>query len=333
MHEQLRWAILGTGKIANRFAYALSNLSGRAELIAVGSRHRETAEEFGTSFHIPRRYVGYERVVADPDVDIVYIGTPGVFHRRDISMCLEGGKHVLCEKVLTMNATEAQEVAALARRKKRFLMEAMWTRFFPVHVRVRELLKERVLGELRGLIAPFVATVPADPRNRFYDINLGAGVLLDLGSYGISWAYDLFGIPEEVTGLAFFGETGADYQSGCVLRFPEGQIATVTASMISYDVKEAVVYGSRGKIVVHDPWYKPTTMTVYREGKEPERYEFPLNGYNGYEYEALAVMDCIQEGKIECDRMPIGESIEIIKILDRLREQWGFTYPCEKKET
>jgi dihydrodiol dehydrogenase / D-xylose 1-dehydrogenase (NADP) len=331
MNDTLGWAILGTGKIANRFAYALKNLPERARIVAVGSRRRETAAEFAAQWGIHKCFVGYEEVAADPDVDIVYIGTPGVFHRRDVSMCLNNGKHVLCEKALTVNADEAWEVVNLARQKRLFLMEAMWTRFFPTHARVRELLADEALGELRGLIAPFVATVPADPQNRFYDINLGAGVLLDLGSYGVSWAYDLFGAPEEVTGLAVFGDTGADYQSACLLRFARGQIATITASMISYDVKEAVVYGNRGKIVVHEPWYKPTALTLYRESKEPKRYDFPLKGYNGYEYEAQAVMDCILEGKTECDVMPLDQSIEIMKILDQIRGQWGFIYPCEVK--
>jgi predicted dehydrogenase len=331
MKETLSWAILGTGKIANRFAYALKNLPDRARIVAVGSRREETASEFADRWEIPRRYVGYDQAVADPDVDIVYIGTPGVFHRSDIITCLNGGKHVLCEKVLTMNAAEAQDVVERTRRKKLFLMEAMWTRFFPLHVRLREFLAEETLGELRGLIAPFAATVPADPKNRFYDINLGAGVLLDLGSYGVSWAYDLFGAPEEVTGLAFFGDTGADYQSACLLKFEQGKIAAITASMISYDVKEAVIYGNRGKIVVHEPWYKPTAMTLYCEGKEPERYEFPLEAFNGYEYEAVAVMDCILEGKTECDVMPLDDSVAIIKILDRIRGQWAFVYPCERE--
>jgi predicted dehydrogenase len=329
--QPLRWAILGTGKIANRFATALRNIPESAELLAVGSRNRESAAAFAERYGIERQFVGYDAVVQDPDVDIVYIGTPGVYHRRDISLCLNGGKHVLCEKAFTLNAAESREVIELAREKRLFLMEAMWTRFFPIHVRARELLAEGMLGESRGLIAPFVATVPADPKNRFHDINLGAGVLLDLGSYGISWAYSLFGKPIEVTGLAHFGDTGADYQSACVLRFEGGQIATVTSSMIAFDVKEAVVYGTGGKLVIHEPWYKPTTMTLFREGEDPTRFEYPLNGYNGYEYEALAVTECIAEGRLESEVMPLDESLLIMETLDELRRQWGFTYPCERK--
>jgi predicted dehydrogenase len=330
VEKRIRWAILGTGKIANRFAYALKNLPERAELLVVGSRRRESGARFAEKYGIPRVCAGYEQAVADPDVDIVYIGTPGVFHHRDIAMCLTGGKHVLCEKVLTMNADEARNVISRARTGRLFLMEAMWTRFFPVHIRVRELLADGALGEPRGLIAPFIATVPADPTNRFFDVRLGAGVLLDLGSYGISWAYNLFGPPEEVTGLASFGETGADYQSSCILRFGGGQIAAVSASMISYDVKDAVVYGSSGKIVVHEPWYKPTAFTLYREGRKPEQFEFPLNSYNGYEYEALQVMDCIDKGQTECGTMPLEESLAIVEILDGIRKQWNFIYPSEQ---
>jgi predicted dehydrogenase len=330
MKQRVRWAILGTGKIANRFGIALNNLTDRAQLLAVGSRSQERADNFAHRYNIPKRYTGYENVIADPDIDIVYIGTPGVFHHRDVMMCLEGGKHVLCEKPLTINAREAGDLIELARRRNLFLMEAMWTRFFPIHFRIRELLARDTIGECRGLIANFIATVPADIKNRFYDVNLGAGVLLDLGSYGISWAYNLFGPPEEVTGLAFFGETGADYQSACILRHKGGMISTITASMISFDVKEAVVFGSQGKIVVHEPWYKPAVMSVYREGEEPKTIELPLNGYNGYEYEALAVMDCIHEAKTECETMPLHETLEIMKIMDGLRAQWGFKYSTER---
>jgi predicted dehydrogenase len=330
MKDRLRWAILGTGKIANRFATALKNIPEHADLAAIASRRIESAERFGKTYGIKKRYEGYERVVEDPDIDIVYVGTPGVFHHRDISLCLKGGKHVLCEKALTINAAEAEEVIAIARRRGLFLMEAMWTRFFPVHEHIRTLLAEGLLGELRGLIAPFIATTPADPTNRFYDIRLGAGVLLDLSSYGISWAYSLFGKPEEVTGIAVFGETGADYQSACLLRHSEGQIATVTSSMIAHDVKDATVYGTEGKIVVHDPWYKPTACTLYRDGHTPEVFEHPLGEYNGYEYEAAAVMESIRAGKTECGTVPLNDSLEIMKILDEIRAQWGFTYPSER---
>ncbi len=330
MTKRMRWAMLGTGKIANRFAAALNNIPERAELLAIGSRQQETADAFGDTYNIPRRYAGYENVVADPDVDIVYVGTPGVFHQRDVTMCLEAGKHVLCEKAFTINAKQAESLINLARRKNLFLMEAMWTRFFPIHARIRELLAKGVIGEVHGMNITFVAKPPFDPKNRFYDVNLGAGVLLDTGSYGVSWAYSLLGEPEQVTGLAHFGESGADYRSALVMKHADGQLVTILSCQTAYDVKDAVVFGSEGKIEVHAPWYKPFAMTVHVKGKEPELIEMPLGAYNGYEYEACAVMDCILAGKTECEVMPLDETLSIVKTLDSVRKQWGFRYPFEQ---
>ncbi len=332
MVENLHWAILGTGKISKRFAEALNNIPEKAELLAVGSRRQETANAFGEKFSIPRRYDSYEQAASDPDVDIVYIGTPGVYHFRDVTMCLEAGKHVLCEKAFTINAREAQQLIDLAREKKLFLMEAMWTRFFPIHVKIRELLKEGTIGKVNGITINFLAKPPFDLKNRFFDLNLGAGVLLDTASYGVSWASSLFGKPEAVTGLAVFGESGADYQTGLVLRYSGGQLVSLISSQISFDEKDAVIFGTDGKIVVHDPWYKPTRMTVYTTGKEPEEITMPLGDYNGYEFEAMEVMNCISAGKLESDVIPLEETLSIMKTLDEVRAQWGFTYPSEEQE-
>jgi len=329
MTEKLRWAILGTGKIGNRFAEALNHIPEQADLLAVGSRRQETADAFGEEYGIPRRYDSYKQAANDPDVDIVYIGTPGVFHLRDVRMCLQAGKHVLCEKALAVNAQEAEEMIALAREKQLFLMEAMWTRFFPIHVRIRELLSAGAIGKVNGITIQFIAQVPEDINNRFFRVDLGAGVLLDTASYGISWASSLFGPPEAVTGLATFGESGCDYQTALALRYSGGQLVSLLSSQISYDVKEAVVFGSDGKIEVHAPWYKPTEMTVHVRAKAPEHIRLPLGGYNGYEYEALEVMDCIRAGKLESDIMPLDESLSIMRTLDEVRAQWGYTYPSE----
>jgi predicted dehydrogenase len=325
----MKWAILGTGKIATRFAEALNNIPEKAELLAVGSRKKETGDVFGDKFNIPRRYTNYEDVAADPDVDIMYIGTPGVYHLRDVTMSLNHGKHVLCEKAFAINAKQAKAMIDLAREKKLFLMEAMWTRFFPIHVRIRELLKEGAIGTPNGITINFLAKPPYDLSNRWFDLNLGAGVLLDTASYGISWASSLFGEPEAVTGLASFGESGADYQTSMVMRYSGNQLVCLMSSQISYDDKDAVLFGSTGKIVVHSPWYKPLKMTLYQEGKEPELISLLLDGYNGYEYEAMEVMNCIKAGKTESGIMPLDETLSIMKTMDTVREQWGYKFPFE----
>lgn len=330
MADRMKWGIIGTGKIANRFAQALNNIPEQAELLAVGSRGKDTAEAFGDKYQIPRRYQGYESVAADPDVDIIYIGTPGVFHLRDVTMSLNHGKHVLCEKAFAINAKQAKTMIDLAREKNLFLMEAMWTRFFPIHVRIRELLQEKALGIPNGITINFLAKPPFDLQNRFFDLNLGAGVLLDTASYGVSWASSLFGEPEAVTGLAAFGESGADYQTSLVMRYSGGQLVCLMSSQISYDDKDAVLFGTEGKIVVHSPWYKPVEMTLYRNDQEPELISLPLNGFNGYEYEAMEVMNCIQAGKTESDLMPLDETLSIMETLDAVREQWGHKFPFEE---
>jgi predicted dehydrogenase len=325
----MNWAILGTGKIARRFAYALNNIPDKAQLLAVGSRTQATADAFADEFHIERRYAGYENAVADPDIDIVYVGTPGILHHRDAALCLEAGKHVLCEKVMCINAKETRDLVGLARRKDLFLMEAMWTRFFPVHVRLRELVAEGAIGPINGMVMLFAAQTPFDLKNRFFDVALGAGVLIDIGSYGVALTYNLLGKPDKVMGTAYFGESGADYQGTYILQYDAGPISTIVCSQTSYDVKEAFIYGPKGKIVIHDPWYKPTALTLHVEGKEPELCEYPLNGWNGYEYEAMHVMERIQAGHTESDVIPLDESIAIVGTLDELRAQWGYKYPTE----
>ncbi len=329
MTNRMNWGVLGTGKIATRFAQALNNIPDQAQLLAVGSRQQDTADAFGDKFNIPRRYASYEDVAADPDVDIMYIGTPGVYHSRDVSMSLNHGKHVLCEKAFAINAKQAQQMIDLARDKGLFLMEAMWTRFFPIHVRIRELLAEGAIGQANGLTVNFLARPPFDLNNRFFDLNLGASVLLDTASYGVSWASSLFGEPEAVTGLATFGESGADYQASLVLRYSGGQLVSLMSSQISFDDKRAVLFGNQGKIVVHSPWYKPTEMTLYRDGEDPVEISLPLGNFNGYEYEALEVMNCIQAGKTESEIMPLNETLTIMKTLDAVRGQWGHKFPFE----
>ena len=328
--DTIRWGIIGTGKIADRFATALGNLPD-AELAAVGSRGQDTADRFADQYGIPTRHVGYENLAGDSNIDVVFVGTPHVFHLRDASMCLEAGKHVLCEKVLTLNAREAKQLIDLARSKKDlFLMEAMWTRFFPLHVRVRELVNESRLGDILAVQVNFFKTDPYDLENRFFKKSLGASVLLDGGSYGVSFAHSLLGKPNQVVGVAHFGETEVDYTCAVLLRHESRAIGMIGTSMISPDAKDARVVGTKGVIDIHPMWYKPTTMTVSLEGVAPEVMEFPLNGYSGYEYEAMAVMDCIREGKTECDVMPLDQSLEIMADLDALRAQWGLTFPSEE---
>jgi len=330
--KKYKWGVLGTGKIANRFAQALNNIPEEAEFAAIGSRTLETAEKFAEKYNASKAYQGYDALVSDPDIDVVYIGTPGRCHKDDVLLALNAGKNVLCEKALALNAGEAEEMISLARSKNLFFMEAMWTRFFPVHVKIRELIKEGAIGDVRGMVANFSAVAPGDPmtdKTRFWNLELGASALLDIGAYGVAFASGLFGKPEEIKGVAHIGEAGFDYQNSCIMRYEGGRIATVMSSQVSYDVKTALIYGTEGRIEIDDPWYKPESMSLLQAGKEPRPMKFALNGLNGYEYEIREVMSCLDAGKKESDIVPLNESLEVMKTMDALRGQWGFSFPTE----
>jgi predicted dehydrogenase len=323
MANQFKWAILGTGAVAKRFASALHNIPEKAQLHAVGSRSQETADKFASAYQVPQSYANYQDAAADPDVEIVYIGTPHPYHHRDVTMCLNAGKHVLCEKAFTMNAEEAQSIIELARNKQLFLMEAMWTRFFPIHVRIREILAEGLLGDLQGLVIHH-AYQGLPELAESYSPELGMGTFMDQAPYGVGLVYSVLGPPLRTTGIGTFGPKGINYQSSYIMEHQGGALTTWMASRTTYDVKEVVIYGTEGKIDIHAPWYKPTTMTVYQRDKDPEIIEYPLDNYIGYEYEAMEVMNCIRDGKTESQIMPLDETLAIMKTMDSMRAQWKF---------
>jgi predicted dehydrogenase len=323
MSNKMRWAILATGAVANRFATALSNITDQAELVAVGSRSTETAKAFAEKFNIPKYYGTYQEVADDPDVDIVYIGTPHTIHCDNTLMSLEGGKHVLCEKAFCMNADEAKQMIDLAREKNLFLMEAMWTRFFPIHVRIREILAEGLLGDLQGLVIHHnymgLKELP-----EVYPPEWGMGTFMDQAPYGMALAYSILGPPVQTKIITTFGPRGINYQTSGAFLHEGDRMTTWMASRTSYDVKEAVIFGTEGKIDIHDPWYKPTRMTLHIKGKDPEFIEYPLDGFVGYEYEAMEVMNCIKAGKTESEIMSLNETLAIMKSIDGMRAQWEF---------
>jgi predicted dehydrogenase len=327
MAQTIRWGILGTGNIAHQFARGLSALED-AELVAVGSRSQAAADAFGDEFGVAHRHPSYEALADDPDVDAIYISTPHPFHRDNSLLCLEAGKAVLCEKPFAINARQAQEVIAYARKHKRFLMEAMWTRFLPTLVRVRELLAEHAIGEVRMLTADFGFRTRLDPHGRLFDPALGGGALLDVGVYPVALASMVFGTPTRVASLAHLGETGVDEQSGTILGYEAGQLALVSSAIRTNTPQEAVILGTEGSITLNSPWWKGNRLTLARAGKESEQFDLSYPG-NGYNCEAAEVGRCLREGKLESDVMPLDETITIMQTMDLIRSQWGLKYPME----
>jgi len=327
MAATTRWGILGTGAIARKFATGLEALHDAA-LVAVGSRHQSTADEFGDRFGVPRRYADYEALAADPDVDAVYVATPHSLHRDNTMLCLGAGKAVLCEKPFAINAAQAGDMIRLARQTRVFLMEAMWTRYLPCMVKLRELLDGGAVGEVRMIHADFGFRAEFRPEARLFDPALGGGALLDVGVYTVSLASMVLGEPADVATLADLGETGVDEQSAFILRYAGGQLAVLSTAVRTTTPMEATIIGTEGYIRVHPQWWCGQALTLSAGGREPQHVPVPFEG-NGYNYEAAEVGRCLRAGQTESAVMPLDETLSVMRTLDRIRAAWGLRYPME----
>jgi predicted dehydrogenase len=326
--RKFRWGILGTGSIARQFVRGLNSVP-EAEVLAVGSRSEASAAKFADKRNIPRRHASYRALASDPDVDVVYIATPHPFHAENATLCLEAGKAVLCEKPFCVNAAEAERVIGLAREKGLFLMEGMWTRFFPLMEEVRRLVSEGSLGEVRMLNVDFGFRADPDPASRLFAPGLGGGALLDVGVYCVSFASMVLGRPSGSVGISHLGETGVDEQASVVLEHEGGRLANLSIGIRTTTPQEATIMGTEAYIRIHAPWWRPESMTISRPGTEDEYVEAPISG-NGFGYEAAEVMRCLEAGKTESEIMPLDETVSVMRTLDSIRAPWGLRYPGEE---
>jgi predicted dehydrogenase len=327
--DKINWGIIGTGKIAKVFSKGLSFVPD-AELVAIGSRSIESADSFGDQFNVPHRYGSYASLVEDTNIDVVYIATPHAVHMENMLLCLDAGKAVLCEKPFTINHTQAKKAINIARQKKIFLMEAMWSRYIPLMVKLRELIVEGIIGELKMLEIGmgFIA-----PRNNdslyFFNPEMGGGILLDGGSYAVSLASMIFrSPPSRISSMAYLGETGVDEQSAVILGYKGDPMAVLYLSFNTRIPPAFRIMGTKGRISVHPPLFNPTRMTITNEKQEDETIEISIEG-NGYNYEIEEVMRCLRESKLESNIMPLDETLEIMHTMDQIRAQWNLQYPME----
>jgi dihydrodiol dehydrogenase / D-xylose 1-dehydrogenase (NADP) len=328
MVKKIRWGILGTGYIARKFAEALSAVPD-AELIAVGSRTQKSAEAFATEYKIPVSYDSYQALLEDPAVDVVYIATVNNCHRENCMAAIEARKPILCEKPFMVNCKEAEEVIAFAKERKVFLMEALWTRFIPAFKEARRMWEDGVIGELQTAMSEFGFICERDSSNPLYNPALAGGSFLDVGAYPVSLAHIAFGEPDSVAGLATIGSTGVDEQAGMLFGYRNGQMALGYSSFRVDSPKEATVAGTKGYIRIHAPFYCPSSFTLHLNGQEPQFFEFPYEG-NGWNYEAVEVMECLRAGKLESEVVPHAETLALMRTMDRFRAQIGLKYPDEK---
>lgn len=316
MTKPLRWGILGTGRIAHTFASDLQ-FSDEGIVAAVGSRSSQSADTFAKEFEAPRSYGSYEELVADDAVDVVYVATPHPMHFGYASLALEHGKPVLVEKAFTMSAKEARDLVALARSKNLFLMEAMWTRFLPHVVALRELVSKGYLGEIVHVEADHGQWFEEDPASRLFAPELGGSALLDLGVYPVSFASMLLGAPSRVLAMIDPAFAGVDGQVGMLFGYANGAQAVLSCTSGARTATRACVSGTLGRIEIDGDFYAPNSFTLISRDGESERFDFATQG-RGLHYEAEEVARCLREGLLESAGMPLDESVAIMETMDQV---------------
>jgi predicted dehydrogenase len=327
MTERLRWGILATGGIARAFTNDLK-LNGLT-VQAVGSRSQASAEAFASEFDLPNVHGSYESLAADPEVDVVYVATPHPLHAASARMMLEAGKHVLVEKPITLNRREAEELADLAASRGLLALEAMWTRYLPHMARIREILADGALGEVRTLIVDHTQKLSDDPLHRINALDLGGGALLDLGVYPVSFAWDLFGAPATIQSTATFKPTGADAQVATIFGYRGDRMASMLTASDVLGPNTATVIGTDARIEIDRTWYMPTTFRVVAsDGAVVEEFRSEVVG-RGMHFQAEAVERLVAEGNLRGDLLTIDESIAIMGTLDAIRDEIGLRYPGE----
>ena len=328
MGESIRWGILSTGAIARSFVKGLNEVPD-AEPVAVGSRTQQAADAFGDEFGISRRHPSYKALANDPDVDVIYVATPHSLHRENSILCLRAGKPVLCEKPFAINRSEAAEIVAAAREEGLFLMEAMWTRFLPIMYQVRQWLRDGQIGEVRMVSADFgFGSSPGTTKSRLYDPALGGGALMDVGIYSLSFASMVYRrVPSRVMSMGHIGELGVDEQAGMMLGYDAGAMAMLFTSIQCGTSHWAHIMGTKGIIRIHPPYWRGTTATLVRDGKET-LVERKYDG-NGYNCQAEAVGRYLREGKLESEEIPLDETVDIMETMDTIRDRIGLKFPME----
>jgi predicted dehydrogenase len=322
-----RWGIISTGGIAQAFARDVALLPD-AEVVAVGSRSQASADAFGAEFAVPHRHATYESLVADDEVDAVYVATPHNSHRDVALLALEAGKPVLVEKPFTVNARETEEVLVAARARGLFAMEAMWTRFLPHIASIRVELAAGTLGQIRTVAADHGQWFAPDPVHRLFAPELAGGALLDLGIYPVSFASMVLGTPTRLTARSSRAFTGVDAQTSAVLEYADGAHGIVTTTLEAKTPTTAWIAGTEARIEVDGTFYAPSAYTlIYRDGRR-DRREFAVEG-RGMQFEAAEVARCVRAGVTESRVLPHSEIFSIMQTMDEIRSQIGLVYPGE----
>ncbi|MEN8124458.1 MAG: Gfo/Idh/MocA family oxidoreductase [Bacteroidota bacterium] len=323
MSKKYNWAILGCGKIAKKFSSDLKLLPN-ANLYAAASRSIKNAQDFANEFDYKKAYGSYQEMVEDQNVDIVYIATPHSFHLEHTLLCLKHKKAVLCEKALAINSKEVKKMISASKENNTFLMEAFWTIFQPQFLKIAEIVKSKELGNLKFVKSDFMFNAEFDAEKRLYNINLGAGSLLDIGIYPIFTSLYFFGKPNKIKTIANIRSTGVEDSIAMLFSYDNGAIAVLTSSFESSCKNETEFCFENGFMKVERNSVEPILMN--KNGLD-QFIDFDNISGMGYELEASHVMDCLDKNLIESPILPHSFSLDLIEILDAVRYEAGIVFP------
>ena len=322
--KKLKWGILGPGSIARDFAQALNRVNG--EVYAVASRNKERAEKFARENNVKKAYGSYDEIIKDKDIDVVYIATPHSNHYEYIIKSLNNNKHVLCEKAITVNERELEEALKIARENNLVLEEAMTLFHMPLYEKVIKKINNEDLGKVNIVQVSFGSFKEYDENNRFFNLDLAGGALLDIGTYALSFArYFLSSMPEEILSTVKKAKTGVDEESGIILKTKEDEIATISLAFRSKMPKRGIVSCDNGFITI-DNFPRANKATInYLDGAveviECGEEEKALD------YEVIFMEERIKENK---ESNSIDLTYDVTKIMNKVRKDWGILYPFEK---
>lgn len=323
--SRIKMAILTAGNIAGVMADTIRHMDS-VEMYAVGARDLGKATEFADTYGFQKAYGSYEELVADEEVQLVYVASPHSHHFEHVKLCLNHGKHVLCEKAFTTNAKQAAELFALAKEKKLLLTEAMWVQYMPMKQTLQEIIASGIVGELSTVTANLYYVI--DEVKRILDPALAGGALLDVGVYTLTFASIVFGNEiERIQATSLMTQTGVDAQTNVVLCYKDGKMAVLNSGIMSISDRAGIIYGRKGYIVVENV-NNFEQISVYNLDRELVQSVQCPKQISGYEYEVQACVEAIENGWIEHPNMPHAQTITIMEWMDTVREQIELEYPC-----
>ena len=323
----MKIGVLGSGGIVKVVTPALAALEN-AECYAIASRTLERAQEAAKEYGYEKAYGSYEELVADPEVELVYIATPHSRHYEDMRLCIEHGKPVLCEKAFTLNARQTREIKELAAEKGVYVAEAIWTRYMPSRKLIQDTLDSGIIGKVSILTANLSYAV--SHKDRIIKPELAGGALLDLGVYGLNFAFMHFGTEiEKVESTVQMTESGVDGQESITICYKDGRMAVLNHSIYARSDRKGIFHGDKGYIVVENI-NNPQSISVYDTSDRLVKQMDVPKQINGYEYEFQECIERIEAGELESVSMPLDDSIYVMEMMDSLRKQWGMVYPQER---